>query len=299
MNVNTAGVLREDGAVLASFRDVTQQRAVETELVTTKEFLQRVIDSSSDAIISADLKGRIILFNRAAERLFGRKAAAVVGGDVRALYPVGIAERLMEEIRGGNGRADDVRVSILDGAGAEVPVSFAGALIMEGETPFGSVGIFTDLREMVHMEQRLQQAQEQILAQERQAIVAELAGAAAHELNQPLTSVRNYATLLRRLLQTGTPAFAAAEVIEGEAERMAEIVRKIGKITKYETKSYVGKQKILDLDRASEEHVPVAQPVEPSPGEPPAAPAESKFPRSIGEVEPRRASGAFSRGERE
>ena len=103
------------------------------------------------------------------------------------------------------------------------------------------------------MEQRLQQAQEQILAQERQAIVAELAGAAAHELNQPLTSVLNYATLLRRLLEAGTPASAAAEVIEGEAERMAEIVRKIGKITKYETKSYVGKQKILDLDRASEE----------------------------------------------
>jgi hypothetical protein len=33
-------------------------------------------------------------------------------------------------------------------------------------------------------------------------------------------------------------------------------VRKIGKITKYETKSYVGTAKILDLDKASEETVP-------------------------------------------
>ena len=64
---------------------------------------------------------------------------------------------------------------------------------------------------------------------------------------------------------------AAAEVIEGEAERMAEIVRKIGKITKYETKSYVGKQKILDLDRASEEGVPAAEPVSPSTSRTPAA----------------------------
>ena len=32
---------------------------------------------------------------------------------------------------------------------------------------------------------------------------------------------------------------------------MAEIVRKIGKLTRYETKSYVGDQRILDLDRAS------------------------------------------------
>lgn len=253
INVNTASVLREEGAVLASFRDVTQQRALEEELKSTKEFLQRVIDSSFDAIISCDMRGKILLFNRAAERMFVRAAHEVVGGDVRSLYPNGVAKHIMKRIREGGGRIEGLKVEIVDGNGATIPVSFAGALMMEGETPVGSVGIFTDLREKMRMEQRLQQAQDQIIAQERQAIVAELAGAAAHELNQPLTSVRNYATLLRRLLDAGTNASSAAEVIESEAERMAEIVRKIGKITKYETKSYVGKQKILDLDRASEE----------------------------------------------
>ena len=33
---------------------------------------------------------------------------------------------------------------------------------------------------------------------------------------------------------------------------MAEIVRKVGKITKYETKNYVGGAKILDLEKASD-----------------------------------------------
>ena len=56
---------------------------------------------------------------------------------------------------------------------------------------------------------------------------------------------------------------------------MAEIVRKIGKITKYETKSYVGKQKILDLDRASEEGVPVAEAVSERP-----APVASRAPET-------------------
>lgn len=183
---------------------------------------------------------------------------------MRQLYPEGTAQKIMRMIRAGGGRIEGLKVEIIDAEGVAVPVSFSGALILEGETPVGSVGIFTDLREKMRMEQRLQQAQEQLLAQERQAIVAELAGAAAHELNQPLTSVLNYATLLRRLLTTGTPASAAAEVIEGEAERMAEIVRKIGKITKYETKSYVGKQKILDLDRASEEGPAAARSAMPS-----------------------------------
>ena len=252
LNVNFSSVLREEGIVLCSFRDVTREREVAAELVKTKDFLQRVIDSSVDAIITADLRGTVILFNRAAERIYARAADEVVGGRVQMLYPKGGATRIMKMIRAGGGRVQGVKTEIIDGMGAVIPVLFSGALIYEGDTPVGSVGIFTDLREKMQMEARLQKAQEQILAQERQAIVAELAGAAAHELNQPLTSVLNYALLLKRVLDTGTPGASAAEVIAVEAERMAEIVRKIGKITRYETKNYVGKQNILDLDRSSE-----------------------------------------------
>lgn len=251
VSVSFNSVLREEGAVLCTFRDVTQERAVEAELVKTKEFLQRVIDSSVDAIISADTSGRVVLFNRAAERIYGVTAEDAVGRDVRTLYPPGGAEKIMRLIKEGKGRVQGLRTEVVDGAGGLVPVSFSGALIVEQGEPVGSVGIFTDLREKMRMEQKLQHAQEQIIAQERQAAIAELAGAAAHELNQPLTSVLNYATLLKRLLDKTSSAWGAAEVIEAEAERMAEIVRKIGKITKYETKSYVGKQKILDLDKAS------------------------------------------------
>jgi len=157
----------------------------------------------------------------------------------------------MRLIRAGGGRVEGLRTELLDSNGDRVPVSLSAALLYEGSTPIGSVGIFTDLREKVRMEQRLAQAQEQILAQERQSIVAELAGAAAHELNQPLTSVMGYAELLKRRLDRGTNAYSAAEIIFNEAERMAEIVKKIGTITKYETKSYVGRARILDLDRSA------------------------------------------------
>lgn len=282
LNVSFASVLREEGAVLCSFRDVTSQRQVEVELVKTKDSLRRVIDASADAIISADMQGKVTLFNHAAERLYGRSSDEVIGADVRILYPEGDARNVMKMIRQGGGRIEGAKLDILDKMGTRIPVSFSGALIHEGLTPVGSVGIFTDLREKMRMEQRLRQAQDQLLAQERQAIVAELAGAAAHELNQPLTSVLNYATLLRRLLPLETPGASAAEVIESEAERMASIVRKIGKITKYETKSYVGKQKILDLDRASEESAPSVR----DPGESSRAVTGGKDPNEEIETRP-------------
>ncbi len=251
LSMNFNSVLREEGVVLCTFRDVTAERAVEHELLKTKDFLQRIIDSSVDAIVSADLNGRILLANPAAERVYGIPVAALLGHDVRFRYPPGVAHEIMRMIRSGGGRVEGLRTELLDVNGQAVPVSLSAALLYEGDAPVGSVGIFTDLREKVRMEQRLAQAQEQILAQERQAIVAELAGAAAHELNQPLTSVMGYAELLKRRLQPETGAYSAAEVIFNEAERMAEIVRKIGKITKYETKSYVGRARILDLDRSA------------------------------------------------
>jgi PAS domain S-box-containing protein len=244
--------LPEDNALLFSFRDVTEERALAEELRRTKGFLERVIESSVDAILSADLKGNILLFNRAAERCYGWKADEVIGKrNVATLYPDGVAKHIMQLIRTGGDRVEALDTHVLTRDGEEVPVSLSAALIFENGKPVGSVGIFTDLREKLRMESQLVAVQEALELREKQAIIAELAGAAAHELNQPLTSVMGYAELLKRRLDRDSPAWGAAEVIVNEAERMAEIVRKIGKITRYETKTYVGHAKIIDLDRAS------------------------------------------------
>lgn len=256
LNVSFSSVLHEENAILMSLRDVTQERRTARELIRTKEFLERVIESSVDGIVSADLRGVIRIFNRAACRIFGYSASEVIDQlHVEALYPPGVARDVMRRIRdprlSGHGRLEDYRVEMLNAVGQRIPVSLSASLIMGHDAPVGSVGIITDMREKLRMEERLQVAQDALREREREAIVAELAGGAAHELNQPLTSVMNYGALLARSLEDGTPLHRAAKVIIAESERMAEIVRKIGKITRYETKSYVGEQRILDLERAS------------------------------------------------
>ena len=261
LNVSFSSVLHEQDAVLFSFRDVTRERETAIELEQTKDFLERVIESSVDGIVSASMRGEILIFNRAACRIFGYEANDVVGRlNAAELYPPDVAREVMAKIRdprvSGRNRLEDYRVEMLGSNGSRIPVSLSAALVMENEAPVGWVGIVTDMREKLRMEQRLQLAQEALRSREKQAIVAELAGGAAHELNQPLTSVLNYAELLTRKLEGDAPLCHAARVIVTESERMAEIVRKIGKITKYETKSYVGDQKILDLEAASRDSDP-------------------------------------------
>ncbi len=258
-NCSFSALLEGDGAVLFSFRDVTKDRATAAELAKTKEFLESLIDASVDAIIAADMRGRILLFNTGAEHIYGYAQAEVIGKmNVTELYPPGMAKDVMRMLRapghGGPGRLEPIRFDALDRHGRRVPITLSAAMILdETGRPYATVGIFTDLREKLRVEERLQQAQEKLAVTEKQALIAELAGTAAHELNQPLTSVMGYAELLARKTTAGTPEHRAASVIVKEAERMADIVRKIGKITKYETKSYVGAQKILDLDRAAGE----------------------------------------------
>jgi signal transduction histidine kinase len=143
-------------------------------------------------------------------------------------------------------------LDLLDVRGQPIPVQLSASLIYEHDEPSAIVLIFADLRDQIRVEQRLAEAQKKLAFTEKQAVLAELAGTAAHELNQPLTSMMAYAELLLRKSEADSTGAKVAEVLIREAERMAEIVRKIGKITRYETTSYVGGQKIFDLDRASE-----------------------------------------------
>lgn len=233
-------------------------RSAASLLTKTKVFLERVIDASVDAIISADMNGRVLLFNRAAERCYGYDAKAVIGRmNVRSLYPRGQAGQIMRLIHakehGGPGRLERYRTDVLASDGSRVPVLLSAALILDHGRPVGSVGIFNDLRERLRIEAELTAAQDELQAREKQALIAELAGTAAHELNQPLTSVLGYAQLIRRRVGEDSPLVRAADAIVQEAERMAEIVRKIGMITRYETKTYVGTAKIIDLDRSIED----------------------------------------------
>ncbi len=256
VSVTTSTVLGKSGAVILSFRDVTAERKLEGELQQTNNFLGNLIDSAVDAIIAANLRGEVMLFNSGAERITGYTEEEVVGRlPVWQLYAPGVAGQVMRMLRapehGGVGRLEQTRREIRTKTGELVPVNMTASIIYEDGQEVATVGIFSDLRERLRIEQRLLHAQEQLELQEREAMVAQLAGAAAHELNQPLTSIMAYAQLIKRGLGEHDPNARPISVIEKEAERMADIVKKIGRITRYETKEYVGSASIIDLDKSA------------------------------------------------
>ncbi len=252
-------------AILVSFRDVTLHRHIAGELVKTKDFLASIIHTSVDAIVATNQQGKITLFNEGAEAIFGHSSAEACEQlrfadlcDVKEQHR--LLRMLMAQGHGGRGRLASVATQVKHRDGSKIPVSLSATILRGQQQVRTIVGVFHDLRKMVQTQQRLEVAQHKLARSEKQILLAELAGTAAHELNQPLTSVMGSAALLRRHLEEDASKKHIIDMLVEEIERMADIVRKIGQITRYETKSYVGEQRILDLDKAIPSDVPQSIP---------------------------------------
>ncbi len=244
---NDSSIARGELTIIVSFRDVTRTRAIQEELRRTKDFMENLIRSSPDAIVAVDTGGRILVFNEVAQRITGYTEAEAQNLRVDRLYPRGAARQVLAELRsaGSMGRIDERRENLVTKSGEEVPVNLAAALVFDQDgQERAMVGIFSDLRERLLMEERLREAQQKVA-------VAETAGAVAHELNQPLTSIMGYAELLQRKMSEEDPGRRYLDLVVEQAERLATIVSKLSSITRYRTKPYVGETEILDLDAAS------------------------------------------------
>jgi signal transduction histidine kinase len=194
--------------------------------------------------------GVVLFVNPVGSKMLSRSRETVLG------YPfVGFIDdderpqlsRLLEDsFRGRNPGAVDFHMTVVDGTARVISIS-ASALGSEGM----SLLTMRDVSEDRAMGRRLAEARERLLESERKAAMMEVAGAAAHELNQPLTSVMTSTAMLRRLIAEGDDAARRLlETLEQEAERMAAIIRRLGELTEFTTKSYVGKARIIDLDPA-------------------------------------------------
>lgn len=223
----------------------------------SSEFLALLVEQNSDGMVVADLKGWIRMFNRSAGELFGYTQEEAIGRvHVTTLYPPGLAHEVMRKLRspelGGEGRVRNIRVEGIHKSGERIPVVLSVFMVMRDGVPIATCGVLNDWSERVQLEEKLEQAQAKLALSEKSALIAEVAGTAAHELNQPLTSIMGYTELLQRKLKNiGSTETKYLERILKEAERIADIVKKLGQVSSYETVEYVGQQKIIDLDRAT------------------------------------------------
>lgn len=139
-------------------------------------FQEKLIGSSNDGIIATDRDWKAVIFNSAAEGIFGLSASEVIGKmNVREFYPPTITQEfdtLMAEGRKG-WNLPWRETSIIARNGDHIPVRFSGTILHEKNKMMGIVAFFNDLREIKRLEKELVSA-------ERLAAIGQTVAGMAH-----------------------------------------------------------------------------------------------------------------------
>ncbi|MFT7520213.1 MAG: two-component system cell cycle sensor histidine kinase/response regulator CckA, partial [Kiritimatiellia bacterium] len=229
-----AGELGRGVWAVGSVLDVTARKRAQLAHVESENQLRVVIDSAMDAIVILDGSQNIVLFNAAAERMFGFAAAEMLGQPLDRLIPAsrreahhGHIDRMaVTPIMGVTmGRMRD-EITALRADGTDFPIEVSISTIYSGETPL-YVGVARDITvrkrdeaERLAMEVHLQQAQ-------RLDSIGQLAGGVAHDFNNMLNVILVTAELALENVSPGDELHGDLIEILTAAQRSAGLTRQL------------------------------------------------------------------------
>lgn len=183
--------------------DITDRRQAD-------ERFRRVVDGAPIAMLMIDGNGRIALSNRQAENVFGYARAELIGQCIDLLVPessrVDHAGNRSEYAR--EPQADEPHARAMGAGrdvfgqrkdGSEVPLEIGLTPIRISEDLFVLASI-TDISDRLHSEQEAALQRDELAHLSRVAMLGEISGSLAHELNQPLTAILSNAQAALRFL---------------------------------------------------------------------------------------------------
>lgn len=235
--------------------DLTERKRLQRELAKANDFLNNIIMSSPNAIMAADMKGEIIIWNRAAEEILGYSAREVIGKvNIREIYPDGAARKIMKMMRGeaygGPGKLRSYPMNYKRRDGQVIEGSLSASILYDSEgKEIASVGIFVDLKERLQMERKLFETEKQLFHSEKLASIGRLAAGVAHELNNPLGAIMMYGLLALEELSEDTAPYAYLKKVASQAERCKKIVQGLLDFSRQREQ----KVETLDINKAVEE----------------------------------------------
>ncbi|MDL1980867.1 MAG: response regulator [Deltaproteobacteria bacterium] len=182
------------------------------EIKRRYEFEDKLVQRSIDGIVATDKEENIIIFNPAAEEIFGYTVdevkSAMNAGD---FYPEGITQKISDVFAGKDRKASDIFVgdeaSVIAKSGEAVPVRFSCAMLYEGGKPIGSVGFFQDLREIKRLEKEL-------IKSERLAAIGQTVAGLAHGIKNILNGLKGGVYIVNTALKKGAASLAAENKID-------------------------------------------------------------------------------------
>jgi len=180
-------------------KDITAQRKTEAELIRTRAYLQNILDNAPMMVVTTDLDGRIVSFNRRAEECYGYEAVEIIGKSVSMLCGSPQEwEPLSRRVEQG-GIVHEYETTPLRKDGRPMVIALTLAPLKDNDgNMIGTVCLSRDISERKAL-------MDQVIQSERLASIGRLAAGVAHEINNPLAVIAEIAGYLEDLLADGPP----------------------------------------------------------------------------------------------
>ncbi len=209
-----------------------KRRDAEVDLVQAKALLEAVVESVPLMIFlkeATDL--RFVMFNRAGEELLGYDRKDLLGKNNLDLFPPEQAAHFMAK-----DREALVRQGVVDIPEETIQTARKGQRILhtrkvsvlgsDGITKY-LLGISEDITERKQAEEERLLMQAQLIQSQKLEAIGTLASGVAHEINNPIMGVMNYAQLILDILGPDSSVAEYAIEIGKETERVATIVKNL------------------------------------------------------------------------
>lgn len=207
------------GGVLAIFW-ANKYQTSRRQLQNTQALAEEVINSLPVGLLTVDQEGIITRYNRFIPPLLGAEArpGALLGTELAA-YHGADWQKLVAALDNDEPLLE--QEGLFTSATHEIPISLsAGKITGEAGQPLGYVFVLRDLSDVKQLE-------EQLRRNERLSALGTLAAGVAHEIRNPLSSIKGFALLLGNRFAPTDPAKETAKILIQEVERLNRVVSEL------------------------------------------------------------------------
>jgi len=216
--------------------NIDDRKRAEDELRRSEARHRVVVETASDAVVSIDEGGAIILANPATIQIFGYTPEELIGkpltvlmpGAMRGLHETGLKRYLETGTRHLNWRGTEMTGLRANGEEFPAEVSF-GEMTVDQRKVF--TGFIRDISEKKRAEEELRNTHAELARVMRVMTVGQLTASIAHEVNQPLSGIVTNASTCLRMLSGNPPnidgARETARRTIRDGNRASEVVSRL------------------------------------------------------------------------
>ncbi|MGB5747742.1 MAG: ATP-binding protein [Desulfobacterales bacterium] len=191
-------------------------RATRASLTRIKAFSDNVVENMPIGLIALDDQHRIASFNQIAESVLQLAYRDVIGKDAARLLPQQLWAT-MERAQNQN-QVIEAEIDCIVKDGSFVPLEIGASILQdENDRILGTVLLFKDLTEVRSLRKEIARSQ-------RLASVGRLAAGVAHEIRNPLSSIKGFATYFKERYPESPQDQKTADIMIAEVDRLNRVV---------------------------------------------------------------------------